>query len=159
MFLLRMDVNTMHKAAFVFTGLFVINASSYAESLYQVGRYTSIEPVATAQQTDLLSVVVTVNFTDQTQTVGDAMQQLLLRSGYRLASPHSSDPALPVLMQSPLPLVHRQLGPIRIDNALSTLAGSAWDLVVDPVNRLVSFDLLEQYRSLSVPLAHQAQPY
>jgi type IV pili sensor histidine kinase/response regulator len=147
----------MLKAAFVFSCLLVINASSYAEELYQVGRYTSIEPVATSQQADLLSVVVTVNFTDQVNTVGDAMHHILLRSGYRLASQVSSDPALPILLDSSLPLVHRTLGPIRIDNALSTLAGPAWDLVVDPVNRLVSFDLLEQYRSLSVSLAHRTK--
>ncbi len=149
----------MFKAALILSSLFAVNASSYAEGLYQVGRYTSIEPVASAQQKDLLSVVVTVSFTDQVQSVGDAMRHILLRSGYRLASPQSSDPALPILLQSPLPLVHRQLGPIRIDNALTTLAGPAWDLVIDPVNRLVSFDLLEQYRSTSVPLAQQSHSF
>ena len=136
--------------------LLAFSAMSHADGIYRVGRYAAIEPVATAQQSDLLSVVVTVNFTEQVNTVGDAIGHLLNRSGYRLASLHASDPAIPILLQSPLPLVHRRLGPIKIDNALETLAGPAWDLVVDPVNRLVSFELLEQYRNLSTnPLAQQ----
>ena len=143
------------KAAFVLLGLLAVSTAAQADSPYQVGRYISVDPVATPVQKDLLSVVVTVDFTDQIQTVGDAMTHILLRSGYRLASLDASDPALPVLLNSPLPLVHRQLGPIRIDNALSALAGPAWDLVIDPVNRLVSFDLLERYRMSTDRLAQQ----
>ncbi len=145
----------MMKAAYVLLGVLAASTAAQAESHYQVGRYISVEPVATPVQKDLLSVVVTVDFTDQIQTVGDAMTHILLRSGYRMASLDASDPALPVLLNSPLPLVHRQLGPIRIDNALSALAGPAWDLVIDPVNRLVSFDLLERYRPSTDRLAQQ----
>ncbi len=146
----------MFKASLLMASLTFISAISPADGIYRVGRYTAIDPVATAQQSDVLSVVVTVNFTDQVSTVGDAIRHLLNRSGYRLASLHASDPALPILLKSPLPLVHRRLGPVKIDNALETLAGPAWDLVVDPVNRLISFELLEPYRNLSTdPLAHQ----
>lgn len=125
-----------------------LSATSHAESIYRISRYASIEPVATHEQSHPLSVVVSVNFTDRVNTVGDAIRHLLLRSGYRLADVRVSDPSLPILLSRPLPMIHRTLGPITLDNALVTLAGDAWDLVVDPVNRLVSFELLKQYRHL-----------
>lgn len=128
--------------------LIALSAVAKAKDLYKISRYASMDPVATSAQAHPLSVVVTVNFTDRVSTVGDAITHLLSRSGYRLADVASSDPALPILLNQPLPLIHRRLGPITIDNALATLAGDAWDLVVDPVNRLISFELLDKYRSL-----------
>jgi type IV pili sensor histidine kinase/response regulator len=130
--------------------LFSFSAISQAEENYRISRYATINPVATPEQAKPLSVVVSLDFTDQVRTVGEALQHLLSRSGYQLADLNASDPALPILLKKPLPLIHRKLGPITIENALVTLAGDAWNLVVDPVNRLVSFDLLEQYRSFVV---------
>ncbi len=129
--------------------LFSLSATAEADGIYRISRYATVNPVATPEQAKPLSVVVTLDFTDQVRTVGDAIHHLLSRSGYRLADLTVSDPAMPVLLNQPLPLIHRHLGPITIENALVTLAGDAWDLVVDPVNRLVSFELLEQYRSLA----------
>ena len=80
-------------------------------------------------------------------TVGEALSHLLERSGYRLASLEASDPALPLLLKNPLPMVHRVLGPVTLRNALNMLAGSVWNLVIDPVNRIVSFELLDEYKN------------
>jgi len=77
-----------------------------------------------------------------------SLEQVVSRSGYRLASPNASCPSLPVLLGWPLPAVHRSLGPMRLDEALTTLAGSAHYLVVDPVHRLVSFEPREDYQAL-----------
>jgi conjugative transfer region protein (TIGR03748 family) len=134
-------------AAPVFVLLAAFSAHAHSGSGVRVSRYATIDPVATAEQTHPLSVVVTVEFNDRIHTVGEAIDFLLLRSGYRIADYSHSDPALPILLQLPLPLVHRKLGPIPLDQALRTLAGEAWDLVVDPVNRLISFELLERYRA------------
>lgn len=108
--------------------------------------YALITPTATAEQTDLLAVVIRHEFPSQIDTVGDAIAQLLDRSGYRLALGMNADPELPVLLALPLPQVHRRLNQIRLRDALQALAGNAWVLVEDPVNRLVSFDLHERYR-------------
>jgi len=118
-----------------------------ANESVQVGRYTSINPVASSQQTNILSVVVTIPFNKNVETVGDAVSHLLLRSGYQLAALKSSDPMLPILLNSALPEIHRKLGPITIENALRVLAGNAWDLVIDPVHRMVSFELIEKYQT------------
>lgn len=116
----------------------------------RVGRYTTISPVPTREQSDPLSVVIQVSFDPQIATVGESLTHLLIRSGYRLANQTSSDPYLSILLSRPLPQVHRHLGPIRLDAALTTLAGPAWDLVVDPVNRLISYELLDRYRPDSI---------
>jgi len=44
-------------------------------------------------------------------------------------------------------MVHRVLGPVTLRNALNTLAGPVWNLVIDPVNRIVSFELLDEYKN------------
>jgi conjugative transfer region protein (TIGR03748 family) len=116
----------------------------------QVGRYSTIAPVPRAAQVDPLQAVVTITFPDRISTVGEGLHYLLRRTGYRFASREATDPAIPVLMRQPLPAVHRRLGPITVLRALTTLAGPAWYLVVDPVHRLVSFDLT-RYHTHGVP--------
>ena len=117
----------------------------------RVGRYSTIAPTATAAQADLLQVVVRIRFPAQITTLRPAFEHLLERSGYRLAPAPATDPRLDVLMREPLPQVHRSLGPITLQRALETLAGPAWILVVDPVHRLVSFELAKPYAT-AVPV-------
>lgn len=131
-----------------FSALFIISLSfsAFADDEVRVGRYTTTVPVVTSAQSDPLSVVVSVSFGAHIQTVGESLAYLLMRSGYRLADLDASDPYLPILLSRPLPQVHRHLGPVRLDGALVALAGSAWRLVVDPVNRLISYELQAQFR-------------
>lgn len=124
----------------------ISHSSNAAEQGYAV-----ITPSATTEQRDLLAVVVSLQFPPGVTTVGDALDVLLERSGYRLAYGAGADPNLPTLMQLPLPQVHRSLGPIRLRDALQALAGGAWVLVEDPVNRLVCFDLDVRYRAVKAP--------
>jgi len=113
----------------------------------QVGRYSSVSTEPTLAQRDLLASMVEVTFPASVITVESALQNLLLNSGYGLASRESSDPRLPILLNQPLPLAHRSLGPMPLKTALQVLAGSPWELVIDPVHRLVSFDLTEAFNS------------
>lgn len=124
--------------------LFILCALGTARAETQ--GYAVITPTATADQRDLLAVAVSLKFPPNVTTVGQALTTLLERSGYRLAYGDNADPQLSTLMYLPLPQVHRSLGPIRLRDALQALAGSAWILVEDPVNRLVSFDLDARYR-------------
>jgi len=112
----------------------------------RAGRYALVNPMATPEQSDLLSVVIDISFASSITTVGEALTHLLVRSGYSLANLDSSDPYLPILFSRPLPQVHRKLGPIKLETALKTLAGPAWILSVDPVNRFISYELLAKFR-------------
>jgi len=135
------------------------SSAAFAESDPRVGRYTTVAPTATPSQHNLLSVVVDISFSSNITTVGDALTHLLLRSGYRLADMAASDPYLPILFTRPLPHVHRKLGPITLKNALTALAGPAWHLSVDPVNRLISYELLREFRpaDFSAPTSSTSQ--
>ena len=106
----------------------------------QVGRYSVIAAVPTEAQTDLLATTLTIRFPERIQTLGEAVRYLLQRSGYRLAKIESTGPDTVTLFALPLPVVHRSLGPMTLRDALKTLAGPTFNLVQDPVHRLVTFE-------------------
>lgn len=117
--------------------------------LVRVGRYSAIVPGPSPEQADPISVPVHMEFPLSVHTVGRAVERVLAPTGYRLAHLLASCPSLSALLDLPLPAVHRALGPMRLDEALKTLAGPAHTLVIDPVHRLVSLELRERYASLA----------
>ncbi|WP_447870435.1 PFGI-1 class ICE element type IV pilus protein PilL2 [Serratia fonticola] len=78
-----------------------------------------------------------------TPTVADAMRYALRQSGFSLCSITSANR---VLYTQALPGVQYQLGPIRLAEALQILAGPAWQLDVDSVQRVVCHSLREGFR-------------
>ena len=128
----------------------------HAQEAVQVGRYLSVVPVPTAVQQEPLRVIIDVRFPRTVQTVGEAFAHLLYPSGYGLVGPPRALPETGILFTRPLPEVHRALGPMSLQTALETLAGSAWRLVLDPVYREVSFrldpDLMAFYAGDVVPM-------
>ena len=138
-----------HRLAIVLLGSLVLCAALGAGlDPIRVGRYSAIIPGPSPEQADPFALPIHMEFPYSVQTVGEALGPVLSRSGYRLASPNASCPSLPVLLGWPLPAVHRRLGPMRLDEALKTLAGPAHYLVVDPVHRLVSFEPREDHQAL-----------
>ncbi|WYX49659.1 PilL N-terminal domain-containing protein [Achromobacter xylosoxidans] len=103
------------------------------------GRYTLVELTPEADQRDLLSQVVetSIPLSAVQPTVGDALEHVLLRSGYRLC-PHTGEFA--ALLPLHLPAAHLHLGPMTLRDALGTLAGSAWRLAEDASRREVCFE-------------------
>lgn len=139
---------TLLALALVLAGAAPLAAWSDGSEALQVARYSTIAPVPRAAQINPLDAVVTVVFPEQLTTVDEALHYVLRRSGYRMASAEATDPAASVLARQPLPDVHRKLGPITVERALGTLAGPAWSMVVDPVHRLVSFELAQEYTAI-----------
>jgi conjugative transfer region protein (TIGR03748 family) len=78
------------------------------------------------------------------RTVGKAMHVWLRGTGYRLSNMHP-DQNVYQLLQLSLPEVHRKLGTVSIEEGLKALAGDPWELVIDPVHRMVSFRLPDAY--------------
>jgi type IV pili sensor histidine kinase/response regulator len=93
----------------------------------------------------------TVYRTVQGPTVGQGLYALLTGTGYRLAEPWAADPAIERLYVQPYPEAQRDVGPVELGIVLERLAGPAWQLVVDPVNRLVSFERRPLYRPAPAP--------
>lgn len=118
------------------------------KGLIQTDRYSAVEPEPTTGQEAPLLTMVSIKYPRQVNTVGQAISYTLKRSGYRLAPQHAHDPNMRVLINLPLPEVHRQLGPMTVKQVLNTLSGSAFMLVTDPVHRYISFEVVPEYRSL-----------
>lgn len=78
-------------------------------------------------------------------TVREGLRKLLSGTGWRLAANQAADPEITRLYLQPYPKHKQKLGPMPLDAALSYIAGSAWILVVDPVNKLISFELSAKY--------------
>jgi len=106
----------------------------------QVGRYSMLSATPTEGQTNLLATIVKVQLPKRIHTIGEAVHYLLQRSGFRLAASEAMAPETTVLFDLPLPAVHRNLGPISLRQALKTLAGPAFQLVQDPLHRLIAFE-------------------
>jgi conjugative transfer region protein (TIGR03748 family) len=83
-------------------------------------------------------------------TIGRAMRDVLAGTGYLLAQPFASDPQVTALWDARLPLQQRSLSRLTVLEALRILAGEPWHMTLDPVHRLVSFELPIGYEPQSV---------
>lgn len=108
----------------------------------QVGRYVTTRIGAVPDQVDPLLTVATFKFTPDVQTIGQALSQVLQYAGYALVPPQNQTPLVQQTLAKPLPYSVRALGPIEIKDALTVLMGqNVFILVVDPLHRLVNFDI------------------
>ncbi|MBS1206062.1 MAG: pilus assembly protein PilL [Proteobacteria bacterium] len=122
-----------------------------APDVVRYDRYTLVSTRPDDAQRDPLNQIVDITMPAQlVKTVGEGFRYLLLESGYSLCSATTS--AFSELLSRPLPAVQRDIGPVRLSEALQIVAGPAWRLKVDEVNREICFELRDQYRSFAAPL-------
>ncbi|MBS6740077.1 MAG: TcpQ domain-containing protein [Enterobacteriaceae bacterium] len=108
-------------------------------------RYTLASTRPADAQRDPLNQIIEIRMPQQVvKTVGEGLRYLLLESGFSLCNGDSV--VFSELFSKPLPAVQRSVGPVRLAEALQVLAGPAWRLHVDDVNREVCFILRDQYR-------------
>lgn len=107
----------------------------------QTGRYSYVKNIPPVDQLNPLKVVVKTKIPQSVQTVRQTVEFLLARSGYVLADEDVLSSEAKTLLNLPLPEVHRNIGPMTLDRALYTLSGEAFELVVDPVHRKVTYVL------------------
>ncbi|POE02638.1 PFGI-1 class ICE element type IV pilus protein PilL2 [Pectobacterium odoriferum] len=111
-------------------------------------RYTLVSTRPADSQRDPLNQMIDITMPPQlVRSVGDGFRYLLLESGYSLCP--SSSAMFTELLSRPLPGVQRSIGPVRLSEALQIVAGPAWRLRVDDVNREVCFTLRDEYRSFA----------
>jgi type IV pili sensor histidine kinase/response regulator len=100
-------------------------------------------------QRDLLSQTIQIHFPTNINTIGTSITYLLRDSSYSLVAENQMTSALKNTLQKRLPLVDRTLGPITLREALTVLAGPAFILVEDPLNREVDFHLKPNFSNFS----------
>ncbi len=126
-----------------------------SQDAMRVSRYVTLSPGASmAQRNPLQSVIPKIVFSPHVKTVFNAVESLLKDSGYQIAKYHP-DRRVHQLFGLPLPDVHRMMGPMSLESALETLSGEPWILAVDPINRLITFQLPLSYKAplVSVPVS------
>ena len=111
----------------------------------QTGRYSTVQAKPTQPQRQLLQVMISVTIPDEITTIGQTIHYLLKRSGYQLVQPQAHQPELIAFFQKRLPEVHRHMGPMTLEDALSILTAPAFTLHEDPVNRFISYGLDSRY--------------
>jgi type IV pili sensor histidine kinase/response regulator len=111
----------------------------------QTGRYSAIVAVPTTPQHQLLQVIISIVIPDYIRTVRETIRYVLKRSGYQLSEPKQYQNELAELFAKQLPEVHRHIGPMTLEDALTILTTPAFVLVEDPVHRLISYQLDDNY--------------
>ena len=104
-------------------------------------RYTIVKAGPTEDQKSPLKALINVTMGKDISTVGDAINEVLLGSGYRWIVHDNGGSADRLLNSLPLPSIVRNIGPMQLDDALQTLAGEAWTLKTDYLNRVVWFEI------------------
>ncbi|EGK7273465.1 hypothetical protein IO638_000192 [Salmonella enterica subsp. enterica serovar Newport] len=109
------------------------------------GRYTLVSIKSEDAQREPLNQLIDITMPGQlVNSVGDGFRYLLFQSGYSLCGHYGAD--FSELLNRPLPAVQRKIGSMRLSEALQVVAGPAWRMSVDEVNREVCFVLRDAYR-------------
>ncbi|MBN5215743.1 PilL N-terminal domain-containing protein [Serratia ureilytica] len=115
-----------------------------APEVVRYDRYLLVSTDPAAVQHDPLSQIIDIRVPASVNpTVADALRYALRQSGYSLCATGAANG---VLYRQALPAVQYQLGPMRLRTALQVLAGPAWQLEVDDVQRVVCHSLRAGYQ-------------
>ncbi len=107
--------------------------------MVQTGRYSYLPAKPRVEQLNPLLAVIDVQIPEPIVTVKDSAQYLLQFSGYQLTQAISHERHVTALLQHPIPEVHRHFEQVFLRDALLALGGSGYRLLVDPINRLVTY--------------------
>lgn len=129
----------------------VAEGGDAAPEVVRYDRYLLVSTDPMAAQRDPLSQIIDIRIPASTHpTIADALRYALRQSGYALCS---VGPANGILYRQPLPGVQYQLGPMRLRTALQVMAGPAWQVEVDDVQRVVCHSLRDGYQLPATQLA------
>lgn len=115
-----------------------------SQEVTRSGRYTLVSVKSADAQREPLNQLIDITMPGQlVNSVGDGFRYLLFQSGYSLCGRYGA--AFAELLKRPLPAVQRKIGPMRLSEALQVVAGPAWRMSVDEVNREVCFVLRDAW--------------
>ncbi len=113
-----------------------------------IGRYLSVAEKPQNGQQRLLQQQIQIKFPQDVLTIQQAIEFVLRFSGYHLANLKQMNQPARNMSNQPLPIIDKTFGPMTLEQGLITLAGNEFYLLIDPVHRLVSFQVKPSYRRL-----------
>lgn len=106
----------------------------------QVGRYVTVTNRATIAQIDPLLAIAQFKFQPEIITIGDAIEQVLRNTSYKLASNTKLPSLARQTLSMSLPITVRELGPVSIKEAVVVLMGKhVFNIKVDMKHRTINF--------------------
>ena len=109
----------------------------------RIDRYTVLSNAASPEQLMPLNAVTSQRLRG---TVDDGILQLLAGTGYQLFRRNAPE-SIGALLAKPIATTALRFRRVRIIEGIHAVAGPAVDVLVDPVNRLVSFEVKPDYRA------------
>ncbi len=109
-------------------------------------RYIMVQSGPTEAQQYPLQTMIDMQIPQSLDTVGAAVDYMLMPHGFHVLHEKHRTTAQSLLALLPLPKAHRALGPIKLIDALKVVGGEAFNLVVNPVKRTVTYTLKPEYR-------------
>lgn len=111
-----------------------------------IERYTITETQASKVQRFPLIDVRTIEFPQTIRTNQQAVDYLLISTGYSQASASIRTPQDKALMLKSLALSNREFVNLTVLEMLSIVAGLGYVPVIDPINRLVAFEAVYDFK-------------
>jgi len=121
-------------------------SASVSASEVSVGRYTIAETQASKVQRFPLIEVRSTNVPQTIMTNRDAVDFLLMSTGYSQANDSVRTPQDIALMEKPLALSNREFLNLTVLEMLSIVAGLGYVPIVDPINRLIAFEATYEFK-------------
>ena len=129
--------------------ILLCGSNAYAVTNYtHFGRYLTVTNAADGNDPYGINGIVQRQFPDNIQTIGGAVRYTLSGTGYHLLPRSYSTSVVNRLYGYPLPVYLRSIGPMSLKSALLKLSGDTYQLVVDPVHRLITYRLRNNYQGL-----------
>lgn len=108
-------------------------------------RYTLAVMEPTQSSVNPLQTAVTAAFATNIITIGEAVDEVLDGTGFRVRrnadQTHRGIYLDSILLNQPLPAAHRELGPLPLIEILQVIAGSSWTVKGSDLSRTVTFSL------------------
>ena len=117
-------------------------------SVILTGRYQAVANAPTSPQARLLKQRKQIHFGSDVVKIGDAINHWLQFSGYHCVPKLLMSLPVQQLLMLPLPEIDRDFGPMSLLQGLQALVGSICHILIDPVHRLVSFEIKKPYRAI-----------
>ena len=124
---------------------FLVSVVSESKEVY-VGRYSIAETQASKAQRFPLIEVRTTSIPVTISTNRQAVDFLLMSTGYSQANDSIRTSQDKALMNKPIALSNREFVNLTILEMLTVVAGLGYVPIVDPINRLVAFEAIYEFK-------------
>ena len=138
---LSSDYDMKKRALFlvaILVGMTTNDSLVFGEEERRAGRYLIVKTGPDTAEAEPLRAIKLIQIPSHINDVYGALEHLLRETGYTI-NPQSSE-AKQIFSSLSLPAVHREMGPMTINEALHTLIGPTWSLTIDDQLRSILID-------------------